>query len=79
MSRAAATWVHLLPELHAAIASWPEDDPAGARLATELRDRIGAKVREAIDDCGELGAAEVLGVSRASLVRWRKPDGPIPK
>lgn len=77
MSRATVTWVHLLPELHTALDTWPEDDPAGRRLATELRDRIAAKVREAITDCGELGASEVLGIGRQTIIRWRREGGPL--
>lgn len=74
-----SAWVYLLPELHGALRTWPDDDPVGKRLATELRDRIATRVRELVDDCGELGASEVLGIGRQTLVRWRRPDGPIPK
>lgn len=77
MSRARVTWAHLLPELHTALESWPEDDAPGRRLATELRDHIAARVRETIDDCGESGAADVLGLGRQSLIRWRKDGGPL--
>jgi hypothetical protein len=77
VSRATVTWVHLLPELHTALATWPEEDPAGQRLATDLRDRIAAKVRETIEDCGELGASEVLGIGRQTIIRWRRTGGPL--
>lgn len=46
-----------------------------ADAATVLLRRLRRDVRRMVDDSGPTATAEALGVSRATLARWREPGG----
>lgn len=81
MARVKTTPITLLPEIHTALASWPDEVPGRAhaeKAAAALRRHALAVLRASSSDGRAVpsrAAAEVLGVALSALQRWRGAGG----